>query len=264
MTRAERHAAFVKLHDRSKLLILPNAWDAASARIIAHAGASAIATTSSGVANALGYADGNHLPTDMAVGLVARVVAAVDVPVTADIEEGFGDTPDAVANTVAAVAEAGAVGINIEDAMRPAELMAAKIEAIKARLSATGTPLFINARIDSYLRGHDAPFEEALRRAALYRKAGADGIFIPFIAKPAEIRAACAAIDAPVNVLLKAGLPSPAELFELGVARLTAGGALFYAVQGFAHRAATDFLNGDYQPLFDNRLPPEISKTLFS
>lgn len=264
MTRTDRHAAFVKLHDRSRLLVLPNAWDAASARIVVDAGAAAVATTSSGVANALGYADGNKLPREMAVALIARVAGAVDAPVTADIEEGFGETPDETALSAAAIAEAGAVGVNLEDGVRPPELMAAKIEAIRAQLNAAGVPLFINARIDTYLRGHETPLEEALRRAALYRKAGADGIFIPFIVKPEEIRTACAEIDAPVNVLLKAGLPSPAELFDLGVARLSAGGGLFYASMGFAHRTATAFMAGDYQTIFDNRLPGELNARLFS
>lgn len=264
MSRNDRYTQFVKLHDRSRLLILPNAWDAASARVMADAGATAVATTSSGVANALGYPDGNKLPREMAIDAVARVAQAVDVPVTADIEEGFGETPDEVADTVAAIAEAGAIGINIEDGMKAPELLAARIEAIKARQAATGAPVFVNARIDAYLRGHATPFEETLRRVPLYLKAGADGIFVPAAVKPDEIRRLCAEIAAPVNLLQWTGLPPASELPALGVARLSAGGALFYAAMGLAHRAAAAFLSGDAGTIGENRLPRETVSKLFA
>ncbi|MCC6921086.1 MAG: isocitrate lyase/phosphoenolpyruvate mutase family protein [Alphaproteobacteria bacterium] len=263
MSHADRYAAFEKLHDRSALLRLPNAWDAASARIIVHAGAKAVATTSSGVANVLGYPDGNKLPRDMAVDAVARIAAAVDVPVSADIEEGFGDTPEAVAETVARIADAGAVGINIEDAVKPAEILAAKIAAIRKRLGAT--PLYINARIDTWLRGHADPLNEALRRAPLYLAAGASGIFVPGVAKPDEIRAVCAAVKAPINVLLWPGLPSPPELSALGVARLSAGGGITAAAFGATLKAATAFLDqDDYAAVRSDALPREVAGKLFS
>lgn len=257
MSRTDRYEAFLKLHDRTTLLRLPNAWDAASARLVVHAGAKAVATTSSGVANALGYADGNKLPRDMALAAVARIVNAVDVPVSADIEEGFGETPADVAETVAQVAATGVVGINIEDAVKPPEFLASRIEAIRARLS--GEPLYINARIDTWLRGHPDPLKETLRRAELYLKAGASGIFVPAIAKPDDIHTVCEAISAPINVLLWPGLPGPAELAALGVARLSAGGGIASAALGAAYKAATAFLSsGDYAAVRENALPRDI------
>lgn len=264
MSRADHHAAFAKLHDRSALLMLPNAWDAASAKLMADAGAKAVATTSSGVANVLGYPDGNKLPTRLVIEAVARIVKAVDLPVSADTEEGFSENPDEVAELVSALAEAGAIGINLEDGVKPPELLAAKIEAIRARLKATGVPLFINARVDPYLRGHDTPLKEALRRAALYLNAGADGIFVPGIVKPDEIKALCVEVKAPVNVLLRPGLPSPAELFALGVTRLSAGHMIYSAAMGFARKAARGFLEGgDYRPIFENAIPREVNLRLF-
>jgi len=257
MSRTERHAAFVKLHERSELLRLPNAWDAASAKIVVHAGAKAVATTSSGVANALGYPDGNKLPLDMAVAAVSRVVKAVEVPVSADIEEGFGDTPEQAADSTAQFVKAGAVGINIEDGVKPPELLAAKIEAIRARLG--GEPLYINARVDVWLRGHADPLAEALRRAELYLKAGASGIFVPAIAKPDDIRAVCMGVAAPINVLLWPALPAPSELFELGVARLSAGGRITAAALGATLKAASSFLSDDeYAGVHALGLPRDI------
>lgn len=265
MTRADRHAAFARLHDRSSLFILPNAWDAASARLIADVGAKAIATTSSGVANVLGYPDGNKLPVTLVIEAIQRVVAAVEIPVTADIEEGFSENPSDVADLVSAVAEAGAVGINLEDGVKPPELLVAKIEAIRARLDATGTPLFINARVDPYLRGHETPLKEALRRAPHYLKAGANGIFVPFISKPDEIRTLCTEVAAPVNVLLRPGLPPAAELFQLGVARFSAGHMIYSAAMGFVRKAAQGFLEtGETGPIFENAMPREVSQRLFS
>lgn len=257
MSRADRYEAFLKLHDRSTLLRLPNAWDAASARLVVRAGARAVATTSSGVANALGYPDGNKLPRDMAIAAVARVVNAVDVPVSADIEEGFGETPAEVADTVAQVAAVGAVGINIEDAVKPPEFLASRIAAIRGRLA--GEPLYINARIDTWLRGHPDPLNEALKRADLYLGAGASGIFVPAIAKEDDIRTVCEAIAAPINVLLWPGLPDPAELASLGVARLSAGGGIASAALGAAYKAATAFLSGDdYAAVRENALPRDV------
>jgi 2-methylisocitrate lyase-like PEP mutase family enzyme len=261
MTRTDLHAAFAAMHDRSRLLILPNAWDAASARMAAHAGARAIATTSAGVANVLGYADGNHVPRDEAIDALARIVKSVAVPVSGDMEEGFGETPDAVADTAARVAATGAVGVNIEDGMKPAERLAANIAAVKARMSADNTLLWINARIDPYVRGHESPLKEAIRRAGLYLAAGADSIFVPGIIRPDEIATLTKAVNAPVNVLLRPGLPAPAALFDLGVARLSAGHMIYSAAMDFTLNAARSFLESqDYAPILDNALPADIYK----
>ncbi len=186
MTQQQTHAdQFRSLHRAGTPLVLVNAWDAASARIVEAAGASAVATTSAGVAWSLGTPDGDALGRDLAVGLVARVAAAVSVPVTADIESGFGATPAEVGQTVRAIIEAGAVGVNIEDtwrsegaALRTVADQCARLAAARAAAHESGVPLFINARVDVFLRSAGG-VEDALARASAYLDAGADGVFVP-------------------------------------------------------------------------------------
>jgi 2-methylisocitrate lyase-like PEP mutase family enzyme len=246
-----RAATFRELHRGAELLVLPNAWDVASARAVERAGASAIATTSSGVAQSLGYPDGNVLPRELAVATVARIAKAVGVPVSADIEAGYGETPDDVADTVEQILEAGAVGVNLEDGRRPPEVLAAKIEAIRKRVTKLGASLYLNARTDPYLLGLDSPLEESLRRAAIYQSAGADGIFVPGIKDPDAIRRVCAEVPLPVNVLLVPGLPSPKELVALGVRRLSAGSAVWRNAVSHAERCAHALLDdGRYDVFF--------------
>lgn len=264
MTQAERHAAFVKLHDKSSLLILPNAWDAASARLVVHAGARAVATSSVAVATSLGYADGGHLPREEAIAAIRRIVRAVDVPVTADLEQGFGDTPEAVGDTVVQAAEAGAVGMNIEDAAQPVEGFLARLAGARAALKAAGLPFFINARIDVFLRNHPEPLQEAIRRARLYADAGADGIFVPAAVQPDEIRALASATTLPLNVLQWPGLPPAGELAGLGVARYSAGGATQRAALGALERAARALLGGDPGPMADAALPADVFKQVIN
>ena len=264
MSRSDRHAAFVKLHDRSSLLLLPNAWDAASARIIAHAGAKAIATSSVAVATSLGFPDGNRLPRTDAIDAVRRIALAVSIPVTADLEEGFGETPEDVAETAAQAAEAGAVGLNIEDGTHPPERLAARITAISARMKRDDTPLFINARIDAFLRGHATPLEETLRRIRLYEAAGASGIFVPGAVKPDDIRAITSATKLPVNILTFPGLPPVADLQGLGVARLSGGGGIHRAAMGVTDRAARAFLSGDLGPMAENALDGAVFKQVLN
>lgn len=221
-----RHQIFHSLHHAAgQPLVLPNAWDAGSARMFEHAGAKAIATTSAGVAWAHGYRDGDLLPNDLLLSTLHNVVRAVQVPVSADIEGGYSNDPAAVAQLVSRVADAGVVGINIEDAGNPVELLAAKIEAIRAGSST----LFINARTDVYLFQLVEPerrLEETLRRAAIYKAAGASGIFVPAIVNPADIKTVVAEAGLPVNVLALPGVPPLADLAALGVARLSAGSGL--------------------------------------
>ena len=260
MSQSDKHAAFVKLHDRSRLLILPNAWDAASARVIAYAGASAIATSSVAVATVLGHADGGHLPKADAIDAVWRIAKSVDVPVSADLEAGFGATPDEAADTAVQAARAGAVGMNMEDEAKDADAYAAKVKASRAALKAADLPFFINARIDVFLRGHDDPLNEAVRRAKLYAEAGADGIFVPAAVKPDEIRTLAAATSLPLNVLHWPGLPPAGDLLALGVARYSAGGGIQRAAVGATERAARAFLAGDAGPMAELGLPADIFK----
>ena len=165
------HEQFVALHQGPSPLLLANAWDAASARLWQEAGAKAIATTSAAVAWARGYADGGALPREVLLDSLRDVVRVTSVPVTADVEDGYGDDPESVASFIAEVAATGAVGINLEDGGAAPEQLAAKIRAIRARLS--GTPLFINARTDVYLRGMatgDAAIAMTIERLRLYSR----------------------------------------------------------------------------------------------
>ena len=235
-------AAFRALHGGSTPLILVNAWDAGSARLMASLGARAIATTSAAVAWAHGWPDGDTLPRDLLLTSLRAIVAAVDVPVSADVEGGFSDDPHVVGALVAAVVAAGAVGINIEDGSAPPDLLCAKLAAIRA---ACGTAMFINARTDVYLRGlvrPDARRAETLRRAVLYEAAGADGLFVCGVTDPADIAALTAGTALPLNVLARPGLPDAAALGRLGVRRLSAGSGVAEAAWAAARSRATAFL----------------------
>jgi 2-methylisocitrate lyase-like PEP mutase family enzyme len=235
---------FRSLHHADTPLVLVNAWDVASARIVAAAGATAIATTSAGVAWSLGAPDGDLLGRELAVGLIERISAAVSLPVTADIEAGFGATPDEVAGTVRAVVQAGAVGVNIEDAHHDGGAALRDVDDQCARLTAARTgagevPLFINARIDTYLRGVGG-VEETVERANRYIAAGADGIFVPGVVDPDTISTLVAAIAAPLNILTGPGAPPVGELAKLGVARISLGSGVAQAAYGLAHSAAVE------------------------
>lgn len=232
---------FRSLHDKSAPLLLPNAWDAASARISEAAGARAIATTSAGVAWSLGVPDGGYLTSDLVAGVVARIVAAVNIPVTADIENGYAN----VADTVAAVVAAGAVGVNIEDGALPPEEHCERIQT--ARKTAD---LFINARIDTYLRGLGEPstrLDATVERATACIAAGADGIFVPGVTDPEIVSELAARIDAPLNIMAGPGAPTVGELAGLGVARISLGSAIAQAAYAIVQQSTVELLaSGTY------------------
>ncbi|MFI1585924.1 isocitrate lyase/phosphoenolpyruvate mutase family protein [Embleya sp. NPDC020630] len=253
---------FRALHTSSAPLALANVWDAAGARLVVEAGARAVATTSAGVAWGLGAADGDLLGRDRALELIARVAAAVEVPVTADIESGFGVDPDGVAETVRGVLAAGAVGINLEDAshggptpLRPIADQAERIAAARAAADAADVPLYLNARVDTYLRGTGEPADrlrETLDRASAYLAAGADGIFVPGVVDPPTIAALTASLTAPLNILVGPGAPDVAELGRLGVARVSLGSAVAEAAYAVVRRAARELYDsGTYTGLAD-------------
>jgi 2-methylisocitrate lyase-like PEP mutase family enzyme len=241
-------SAFRNLHAPGTLLILPNAWDAGSARIIEECGAAAIATTSSGLSWSRGYPDGNVLPVKVLAAAIAEITRAVRIPVTADIEAGYSDDPAAVGEVVAAVVDAGAVGINLEDGTKPPDLLCAKIEAAKRVAARAGVDLFVNARTDVYLRRLTEPARAAdatVERALRYRAAGCDGVFAPLLADAPGIRVVVAGIaPLPLNLMVTSGLAPASELRTLGVRRLSAGGAIAAAALGVVRRLATAFLNG--------------------
>ncbi|WP_250001947.1 isocitrate lyase/phosphoenolpyruvate mutase family protein [Actinoplanes sp. M2I2] len=244
----ENSEAFRSLHVPGKPLVLVNAWDAASARIAEWAGSRAVATTSAGVAWSLGAPDGDALGRDDAVALVGRVVGAVSVPVSADIESG-GRTPDDVAATVRAVVAAGAAGVNLEDGHRSVEEQCARLAAAR---EAAGPGLFINARLDAYLRGR-GDVAEVVSRAEAFLAAGADGIFVPGVVDPAIVGQLATKIPAPLNVLAgAASAPGVAELASLGVARVSLGSVVAEAAYAVVRRAAEEALTtGTYAAVAD-------------
>ncbi len=220
------------LHRTPPILVLPNAWDAASARLIEAEGFPAIATTSAGVAAALGYPDGGMVPINEMIEATARIVRAVKIPVSADIEHAYGATPDAVAGVVLHFIAAGAVGINLEDCvpgatdLEPLTLQLDKIAAIISASTQAGVRVVINARTDGFLRGFGAPEARlgvAIERGKAFLDAGADCVFVPGVRDAETIAALVKGIGGPVNILASAGVPSIKELEALGVARASLG-----------------------------------------
>lgn len=248
---------FRALHAPGRLLILPNAWDAASAALVAAAGAEAVATTSAGLAWSRGYPDGNTLPVRVVEAAIAEIARAVAVPLSVDIEAGYTVEPQGVGELVAAVIAAGAAGVNIEDGDDAPDLLCRKIEAARGAAARAGVDLFLNARTDVYLRRLVAPeraVAETLERGRHYLAAGCDGLFVPGASAAADLRALAAGVgDAPLNVMAVPGLPAAAELQRLGVRRLSAGAGLAAAAYGRARRLARDFLrDGRYEPLAED------------
>jgi 2-methylisocitrate lyase-like PEP mutase family enzyme len=229
--QAQQAERFRNMHRGPSLLLLPNAWDALSARIFAATGFAAIATTSGGVSWAIGYADGEAAPWEEVVTATCRIVRAVNVPVTADIEAGFGDTPDAVGKSVGEIIAAGAVGVNLEDgtpqAAAPIRTIADGAERIRAAREAArsaGVPIVINARTDLYLRNIGDPaarFDETVARGRAYIAAGADCFYPITLHDPDTIGLLVKAVAAPININVRAGLPGVAELEALGVSRVS-------------------------------------------
>ncbi len=237
---------FRSLHVPGDPLLLPNAWDVASAAALAAAGFPAIGTTSLGVAAAHGLPDGRGAGREETLALVRRL-GRLPVLLTVDVEGGFGDGPAAVAHLAAELAEAGAVGINQEDGragggLAPAAEQAALVTAVKNRVP----ELFVNARTDTHWLG-TGDLEEAVSRARAYAAAGADGVFVPGLADDAAIRALTGAVGVPVNVLLLPDMTVP-RLAALGVARVSTGSMLFRAALGAAVAAARSVARGEPGP----------------
>ncbi|WP_119286867.1 isocitrate lyase/phosphoenolpyruvate mutase family protein [Streptomyces sp. YIM 130001] len=263
VTQPDNVRVFRSLHTPHEPLALANAWDVASARVIEAAGTSAIATTSAGLAWSLGCPDGDVLTRERALEVIGRVVGAVAVPVTADIEGGYGKDAAGVAETVAGVLAAGAAGVNIEDGGRPPAELATRVAAARQVADRAGTDLFLNARIDTYLLGLGVPetrLKETLSRAHMYVDAGADGIFVPGITDTATIAALATEISVPLNVMAGPGAPTVAELGALGVARVSLGSGVAQAAYAAARRSAEVlFGTGGYDSLAEGMAFPEIN-----
>jgi len=248
-------ARFRHLHQHG-LLRLANAWDAGTARLAEHHGAAAVATTSAGLAWAQGYPDGDQLAVDALLHAVAGIVRVIRVPLTVDVEGGYDDDPARVAATVLRVVQAGAAGINLEDGSGDPALLAEKIRAIRQACSAQDVDVFINARTDVYLRGLAAAaarVDETLARAARYRDAGADGLFVPGVVEEVDIRALAGGSGLPLNVMLRPQLRDFQALAAWGVRRVSAGSALAESAFGHLGAQMDDFLHGTHTALPDPR-----------
>ncbi|QQQ50576.1 isocitrate lyase/phosphoenolpyruvate mutase family protein [Pseudomonas syringae] len=235
---------FHELHNHG-LLILANVSDAGGAKVVESLGATAIATSSAGMAWAHGYADGNQLPLTRLAASVESMTRILRVPLTVDIEAGYSDDLQHVASVVEAVVAAGAVGINIEDGTAPPEVLVRKIEVAREVADKHGINLFINARSDVYLKSLVPPvqrLDEIIRRAALYAQAGANGLFAAGMVTPAEISTLCNNCTLPVNLLARDGLSAPDDLQSLGVRRLSAGSSIAEFLYGAMEGLARSFI----------------------
>jgi len=249
MTQIERAAAFAELHEKGRPLILYNIWDAGSARAVADAGAPALATGSWSVAAAQGYSDGEHIPLSGLEMIVHRIIESVDLPLSVDFEGGFAVGGEQLARNVTRIIQAGAIGINFEDQIIGGEGLylipdqQLRLETIRNAANALQIPLFINARTDVFLKdrnpgNHEALLDHAVERALAYGDAGANGIFMPGLTSPALIARAVEAIPLPLNIMMMPGVPDPADLALLGVARVSYGaGSYFEAMQGIKDAA---------------------------
>jgi 2-methylisocitrate lyase-like PEP mutase family enzyme len=267
-TKANR---FRDLHRGPKILVLPNAWDVASARILENAGVAAIATTSAGVAFTLGYPDGQRISREEMLEVVARIAAKVQVPVTADVEAGYGNRPEDAALTARAVIEAGAVGLNLEDHTDDRQLVdlplqLEKIAAVRETSRKMGIPLVLNARTDVYLLEVGQPesrFGETVKRLAAFREAGADCLFAPGIRSLEVISRLVRELQHPVNILAGPGSPSIPELQKSGVARVSLGSSVMRATLGLVLRIAQELqTSGTYNSLDGAPAHTEVNKLL--
>jgi len=269
MSLSEKAVRLRTLHHGPPILVLPNAWDAASARVIEQAGFSAIATTSAGVAFSLGYPDGQRIGRDEMLAAIRRIAAAVRVPVTADIEAGYGEAPESVAEAIRGVLDAGAAGVNLEDSwerdggrvLADLALQEERIRAAREAAQAAGVSLVINARTDVFLYGLGDE-AEAIRRLNAYLRAGADCAFPILVSDPPLIARLVEAIQGPVNIFAGPGAPSIPDLERLGVARVSFGSALSRAALGLTRRIADELKStGTYASFPEDTIPfPEANR----
>ena len=276
-TSLEKKAAqLLELHHAAAPVVLVNVWDAASARIVEEAGFPAIATTSAGVANALGYPDGQKVPWNEMLRRIADIASAVQAPVTADIESGFADDEQALDRAITDVIKAGAVGVNLEDLVPSSDRhgslfsVADQVRRIKTARAAgekLGIHVVINARTDAFWQTGAEPsaaMNNTLERGRAYLDAGADCIFIPGMRDPKKIKMVVEAWKAPVNILAGPGVPSLGELRKLGVKRVSFGSGPMRAAMGALRRITQEALaSGTYAAMTDLAIPYEDINGLF-
>ncbi|WP_132145137.1 isocitrate lyase/PEP mutase family protein [Luteibacter rhizovicinus] len=274
-TQAERVRQFHEMHAGDTVLVLPNAWDAASARIVEEAGAKAVGTTSAGIAWSHGFSDGEQLPVHDLIAACRRICRVTSVPVTVDIERGYGPTPEDSGELVDALLELGIVGVNIEDGtlrdtstLTHPSVLSERIVHIKAVAQRRNVPLFINARTDTYCvpsTDRAARFKETVRRALLYVEVGADGIFVPGLADLAEIENLARQIPVPLNIYAGgAGIPAVAELQRAGVRRVSLGCGPLQSVMAHMRRIAHEAIDqGTYEAMTADMLSGSEANGLF-
>jgi len=272
MTEAQKDKGqvFRDLHSAEGIFVMPNAWNAGSACMLEAAGFSAVGTTSAGIAYCLGLPDSEGvLSREAALEETGRIAGAIRIPVSVDAENGYGHTPEEVAETIRRVADTGAVGASIEDYaysygtgdLYDRVLAKERIEAAVAAAASLPFPFTVTARAECYLVGHPDPFEESVARAISYRDAGADCLYVPGITDPETIGRLVKEVDAPVNVVMGlAGSPiSVGKLEELGVKRISIGGSLARATFGLIRRAAAEIRDLGTFTFADGQVPdPEL------
>jgi 2-methylisocitrate lyase-like PEP mutase family enzyme len=294
MTQARKASRLLELHHGTSPLVLINAWDAASAAMVEHCGLPAVATSSAALANALGFADGQHLPWEQMLEAVARICSVVQVPVTADIESGFAADANALEISIRQIIASGAVGVNLEDVMPaqagirhgsplfPLAEQVERIQAARRAATAAGIHLVINARTDAYWQAGVAPAEalrNTLERGQAYLQAGADCVFVPGLRKPEHIKTVVEHLcgvyqqaphqksphwQAAVNILAGPGVPSIPELAKLGVKRVSYGSGPHRAAMGLLRRMADEAkTSGTYKALTEGAVPYEEINGLF-
>ncbi len=264
MDQRAKAKRFLELHTSGRLLVLPNAWDAGSARIFEHAGFQALGTTSAGVALSLGYPDGERVSRAEMLKVARCIASAVAIPVTADLEAGYGAAVGDAVETARGAISAGAVGMNFEDSTSDDRLVdvAAQVErirAIKREADTQGIAFVLNARTDVFLLGVGEPagrFDEAVRRANAYREAGADCLFVPGVTDAETIGRLVRAITGPLNVLAVRETPRIAELERLGVARVSVGSGPMRATLALTQRIAQELRERGTYTGFTEGTPP--------
>jgi len=272
-SKADKALRFRERHLGPGVLVLPNAWDVASARIFEEAGFPAVATTSAGIAFSLGYPDGERIPRGEMFARIARITRAVQVPVTADIEAGYGPTPEHAATATRELIHAGAVGMNLEDASGDPDqplidlaIAVDKIAAARGVAAELRVPVVVNARTDVYLRRGGDPgtqFSEALRRLIAYRDAGADCVFAPGLKDAETIGRLVKDVQCPLNILAVPGTPPIPELEKLGVARVSLGSGPMRATLGLLRRMAEELkATGTYSALEEAVPYADVNKLL--
>jgi 2-methylisocitrate lyase-like PEP mutase family enzyme len=274
-TSAELARQFLALHDGRKTLVLPNAWDVASARIFEEAGFPAVGTSSAGVAFALGYPDGQQISRREMLGVVHRIAQAVGIPVTADMEAGYGVKPEEIAETAREVLAAGAVGMNLEDAVhdRPdvladMSLQKEKVRAVVEASARAGVPFVLNTRTDVFLAGIGAPetrLARTIERLNAYRDAGAQCLFAPGVRDKETIAQLVSGVRGPLNILATAGTPPVADLEKLGVARVSVGSGPMRATLGLIARIARQLREeGSFSLMTDGAMTYADANRLFT